>query len=153
MVYKKHGTYADNNFIYLVDLMFMYIKTISSQKIEINKLLPQLKIKDWGNVSPLQVIKNKNVSPNDYNRIVNADLRYPIIITKKYKVIDGMHRLAKAYLKENKYIRAYVIDSNTMKKFIISKKKGNDWKPSDWNYYESLTKKDIEKMYKDRFFS
>lgn len=64
-----------------------------------------------------------------------------------------MHRLAKAYLKENKYLRAYVIDSNTMKKFIISKKKGNDWKPSDWNYYESLTKKDIEKMYKDRFFS
>lgn len=151
MVYKKHGTYADNNFIYLVDLMFMYIKTISSEKIKINKLLPQLKIKDWGNVSPIQVVKNKSISPNDYNRIVNADLRYPIIITKKYKVIDGMHRLAKAYLRKKKYLRAYVIDTNTMKKFIISKKKGNAWKPSDWNYYESLTKKDIEKIYKDRF--
>ena len=45
MVNKKHGTYTDNNFIYLVDLMFMYIKTISSDKIKINKLLPQLKIK------------------------------------------------------------------------------------------------------------
>ncbi len=46
MVYKKHGTYADNNFIYLVDLMFMYIKTISSEKIKINKLLLKLKIKN-----------------------------------------------------------------------------------------------------------
>ena len=151
MVYKKYGTYADNNFIYLVDLMFMYIKTISSEKIKINKLLFQLKIKDWGNVSPLQVIKNNSISLKDYNRIINADLRYPIIITKNYKVIDGMHRLAKAYLKEKKYIRAYMIDTNTMKKFIISKKKGNSWKPSDWNYYESLTKKDIEKIYKNRF--
>jgi len=62
-----------------------------------------------------------------------------------------MHRLAKAYLRKKKYLRAYVIDTNTMKKFIISKKKGNAWKPSDWNYYESLTRKDIEKIYKDRF--
>ena len=33
--------------------------------------------------------------------------------------------------------------------FIISKKKGNSWKPSDWNYYESLTKKDIEKIHRN----
>ena len=38
-----------------------------------------------------------------------------------------------------------------MEKIIISKKKGNAWKPSDWNYYKSLTKKDIEKIYKERF--
>ena len=113
--------------------------------------MSQLKIKDWGNVSPLQVIKNKNISPTDYNRIIHADLRYPIIITEKYKVIDGMHRLAKAYLKDKKYIRAYIIDKQIMKKFIISKKKGKQWSPSNWDYYESLTKKDIEKLYKDRF--
>ena len=54
----KHGTYTDNKFIYSVDLMFLYIKTISSTKIIIKKLLPQLKINDWGDLSPyvLQLI-------------------------------------------------------------------------------------------------
>ena len=50
-MYKKHGTYTDDNFIYLVDLMFMYIKTITSTKINLENMLPQLKIKDWGLVN------------------------------------------------------------------------------------------------------
>lgn len=93
MFYKKHGTYTDKNFIYSVDLMFMYIKTISSKQMNINRLLPQLYIKDWGDVRPIEVIKDKNISINDYKRIINSDLRYPIIITKNNKVIDGVHRL------------------------------------------------------------
>jgi len=136
-MYKKHGTYTDDNFIYLVDLMFMYIKTITSTKIKLENMLPQLKIKDWGNFSPIEVIKNKSVSPEDYKRIIKADLRYPIII-------DGMHRLSKAFLLKKKYVRAYKIDDKTMEKFIISKRKGKEWDASDWNYYESLTKRDSD---------
>jgi len=150
-MYKKHGTYTDDNFIYLVDLMFMYIKTITSTKIKLENILPQLKIKDWGNFSPIEVIKNKSVSPEDYKRIIKADLRYPIIITNDYKIIDGMHRLSKAFLLKKKYVRAYKIDDKTMKKFIISKRKGKKWNKSDWNYYESLTKRDIDNLFKERF--
>jgi len=150
-MYKKHGTYTDDNFIYLVDLMFMYIKTITSTKIKLENMLPQLKIKDWGNFSPIEVIKNKSVSPEDYKRIIKADLRYPIIITNDYKIIDGMHRLSKAFLLKKKYVRAYKIDDKTMKKFIISKRKGKKWNKSDWNYYESLTKRDIDNLFKERF--
>jgi len=152
-MYKKHGTYTDDNFIYLVDLMFMYIKTITSTKIKLENILPQLKIKDWGNFSPIEVIKNKSVSPEDYKRIIKADLRYPIIITNDYKIIDGMHRLSKAVLLKKKYVRAYKIDDKTIEKFIISKRKGKEWTASDWNYYESLTKRDIDKLFKERFYS
>jgi len=152
-MYKKHGTYTDDNFIYLVDLMFMYIKTITSTKIKLENMLPQLKIKDWGNFSPIEVIKNKSVSPEDYKRIIKADLRYPIIITNDYKIIDGMHRLSKAFLLKKKYVRAYKIDDKTMDKFIISKRKGKKWNKSDWNYYESLTKRDIDNLFKERFYS
>lgn len=150
-MYKKHGTYTDDNFIYLVDLMFMYIKTITSTKIKLENMLPQLKIKDWGNFSPMEVIKNKSISPEDYKRIIKADLRYPIIITNDYKIIDGMHRLSKAFLLKKKYVRAYKIDDKTMDKFIISKRKGKEWTANDWNYYESLTKKEIDELFTQRF--
>lgn len=49
-MYIKHGTYTDNKFIYSVDLMFLYIKTITSNEIKIKKLLPQLKINVWGDL-------------------------------------------------------------------------------------------------------
>ena len=38
-----------------------------------------------------------------------------------------------------------------MKKFIIGEKKGKEQKDSDWNYYESLTTKDIKHLFRDRF--
>lgn len=148
---KKHGTYTDNNFIYSVDLMFMYAKTIKSKKIKVSDLIHKLKTKNWDNLSPLEVIKNKSLSSSNYERIRKANLRYPIIIDAKNNIIDGMHRLSKAYLLNKKYIRAYVFDKDVMKKFIIGKKKGKEWKASDWNYYEKLTQKDFDKLYKDRF--
>jgi hypothetical protein len=70
----KHGTYTNNNFIYSVDLMFFYVKTIKSKKINIKYLLPQLQIKNWNNLSPIQVIENSSLSPNDYKRIINIEL-------------------------------------------------------------------------------
>ena len=148
---KKAGTYTDNEHIYSVDLMFMYVKTITSIKINVQKLLPALKTLDWGDIRPMDVIKNKTVSLNDYNRIIKADLRFPIIITSNYGILDGMHRLAKAYLNKNKYIRAYVIDNDTLKKMIISTKTRKSWSPKDWDYYESLSSKDIQKLFNERF--
>lgn len=150
-MYVKHGTYTDNKYIYSVDLMFQYIKTITSNEIKIKKLLPQLKINDWGDLSPYEIILDKNKSMEHYNRIIKSDLRYPIIINEKYKIIDGMHRLAKAFLNNKTNIKAYIINNKIMKKCIIGAKKGKEWKDSDWNYYESLTKKDIQKLFIDRF--
>ena len=153
-------THSDNRYIYLVDLMFMYVnnKNIVSKKIKTSKLFPQLKHKCWGDpmkpneqLSPIQVIKNKDISIKDYERIKKADLRYPIMIDSRiddshnFNIIDGMHRLSKAYLQKKKYIRAYVFNKDIMKKFIVSKIS------EGWKYRDSLTKKNIEKIYNERF--
>jgi hypothetical protein len=42
--------------------------------------------------------------------IFNADLSYPIIVTKTGDVLDGAHRIAKAYLQGEQTITAVVID-------------------------------------------
>jgi len=42
--------------------------------------------------------------------IFSADLSYPIIMTKSGDVLDGAHRIAKAYLQGERTIAAVVID-------------------------------------------
>jgi len=133
----------------------MYINdgNIVSTKIKTTILFPQLKFKGWdNNISPLQVIKDKNVSIENYNQILQADLRYPIILDSNLKIIDGAHRLSKAYILNKKYIRAYIFDKDIMNKFKIREKKENcKWMKTDLNYYESLTVKDVEELYNKRF--
>jgi hypothetical protein len=42
--------------------------------------------------------------------IFGADLSYPIIMTKAGDVLDGAHRIAKAYLQGERTITAVVIE-------------------------------------------
>jgi len=42
--------------------------------------------------------------------IFNADINYPIIMTKSGDVLDGAHRIAKAYLQGVSVLRAVVLD-------------------------------------------
>jgi hypothetical protein len=48
--------------------------------------------------------------------ILNADLTYPIIATRSGEVLDGAHRIAKAYLQGLTHVAAVVIE---------------DWPPPD----------------------
>lgn len=56
-------------------------------------------------ISPNDVLKNKKYK-NHYDRIMNADLDYPILVSKNNdRNFDGLHRYAKAiYLKKKTYI-------------------------------------------------
>lgn len=64
-------------------------------------------------ISPRMVLENPNISPDDSNRIRDANLEYPILVyqfdTRVYDVIDGLHRLAKVFRQNQSYIKARVI--------------------------------------------
>lgn len=66
---------------------------------------------DW-NLTPWEVIRKEEGTLVHQKRTEEADLSYPIIITE-YKsrlvILDGVHRLAKAYMKGAKTMRAKVI--------------------------------------------
>jgi hypothetical protein len=77
----------------------------------------------------MDVLKNKKKHAYDYKRILSSDLSYPIILlfSKKHDalIVDGMHRLAKLYLENGKYIQFYMFDDELMEKFLIDK--NADW--------------------------
>lgn len=146
-------TYSDNNYIYSVDMMFAYLhfNKVKSIKYKIDEnILKNLDYSGWGDpiknikYSPKQVLNNPSKFPEDYDRIQNADLKYPIIITGDGNIIDGVHRLTKSVLLEKKYINAYVFDNKLMKEFIIAKH-------NDWNKVDNLKTYQFIILYVERF--
>jgi len=89
--------------------------------------------KDTGKYSAIDVLENKDKYKKDYEMIKESKLNYPIIIYKS-KVIDGIHRLAKAYMKGIKKIKAIKLNDQIMKTFILDKK-GNYQKALSHNIH------------------
>jgi hypothetical protein len=71
---------------------------------------------DW-NLTPWEVIKNPKLHPNHFNKIKEADLSYPIEIVdhnNRWLILDGLHRLAKAYIENHQTISVRKVDSLTL---------------------------------------
>lgn len=74
----------------------------------------------WKLVEPLPVIKilvydiyqtvkrhiEEEYIAEDWKRVAHADLSYPIIVNDLHGVVDGVHRIAKAYQLNKRYINA-----------------------------------------------
>lgn len=119
--------YSTGKNIYSVDMMMAYVNQFKPKpvKLKVSDLSNNLEYECWGNgstirYSPLDVIKKPKKYKDESRRIKKADLSYPIMIYGKF-VIDGVHRLTKAYMKEIPTIKAYKFDSKLMKKFLINK--------------------------------
>lgn len=145
-------TYSDNKYIYSVDMMFTYIyfNKPKYEKLKVEDLLYQLEYQGWGDpiknikYSAIDVINNKENYMDEYKRILNANLNFPIIVSYDGNIIDGIHRLSKAYLNNIKYIKAYIFDKKLMKKFIIGKS-------GDWGKVDELKVYHFIILYVERF--
>ncbi len=74
----------------------------------------------WRLVEPLPVIKilvydiyqtvkrhiEEEYIAEDWKRVAHADLSYPIIVNDLHGVVDGVHRIAKSYQLNKRYINA-----------------------------------------------
>lgn len=120
MIYIQ--TYNDNSYIYSVDMMHAYINIYnpSYTKVRVSDYQHILKMNVWGTLSqkysPISaIIKHKS---SEINRINKSNLKYPIIVWRNY-IIDGVHRLTKAYNNGKSHINAYIFDDKLMKKFRV----------------------------------
>jgi disulfide oxidoreductase YuzD len=142
-------TYSDGDKIYLVDLMIAYVNIVDypSTNVETDDYLRQLNSKCWRRCgkkySPIDVLKNPLNHDHDMDKIKNAELKYPIIIHND-NIIDGMHRLSKAYLQRKTHLKAYIFSDALMKKFLVSNK-------GDYTKLEGLEVHHFIEMFNDRF--
>jgi len=81
------------------------------------------KIKQNETVTPKQIINRTKYSEYHSNRINKANLSYPIIVildeNKNLDVLDGLHRLSKAYMKGIKKIKAQYVTMDILNKAKI----------------------------------
>jgi len=144
----KIQTFSDNKKIYSVDMIFAYINIFKPKYVKVNvqNYLSTLEYNGWGNkkhsFSPKNVIDNPKKYKDDYNRILNANLKYPIVIAND-NIVDGVHRLTKAYLENKKQIKAYIFNGELLEKFLVDKNK--NWEKVDklntWDFIELFYKK------------
>ncbi len=138
---------------YSVDLLFLYLKDhyVPVILFPVKKLLPELSSKSWSEgikFGPFDVIENEKKFKKDYKRILKADLRYPILYwhPKKMKhgfIVDGLHRLSKAYfIRHDKYIKVRELTDDIMKFAQITEKE----KPKNRMEIRKLYKERLEKL-------
>lgn len=74
---------------------------------------------DW-NLTPREVINKIPDSSTHRQRIVEADLQFPILLTEKnnkWLIIDGAHRLVKAFEAGQKTIKAKIFTTEQINQF------------------------------------
>jgi len=68
---------------------------------------------DWNGLSGLQAIEMK--SGSHYQRIIDADLSYPIHISESMDILDGCHRFAKnKFIAGNSTINAIIVPDHVL---------------------------------------
>ena len=64
------------------------------------------------NLAPREVINNPEKYKEEYERTMKADLKYPIDIIEnkgRWLILDGLHRLMKAYILNMKTVKVRII--------------------------------------------
>ncbi len=144
-------TFSNNKKIYSVDMIFAYINIFKPKYVKVNvqNYLSTLEYNGWGNpkikefFSPKNVIDNPKKYKEDYKRIMNSNLKFPIVIANN-NIVDGVHRLTKAYLQKKKEIKAYIFDGELLEKFLIDKNK-------NWDKVDKLNTYDYIELFFKRF--
>lgn len=107
-----------------VDMIIAYnnLHKVPMQKISTPNI--DLSFKGWeddkgDSYSPNDVLKNPSKYPDDYDRIVNANMKYPILLTETF-IIDGVHRITHAIINGMKTIRAIIVPKHIIKLVSIT---------------------------------
>jgi hypothetical protein len=119
-------TFETDGKCYSVDMMIAYINIYKPKEktIEIKKFNNIMESKIWGRhpnkYSPNEVIKNPKKYKCDYDRIHNANNKYPIILTNNL-IVDGKHRIIHCIINNIETIKFIQFTQRDLNKFLLKK--------------------------------
>lgn len=113
------NVYCDGKRMYNVERLWSLVKRRKPRRIKTDKLDYVLDSRVWY-TTPKNIIKKK--VGQHWNRIIDAELKYPLLVDEEYYIIDGCHRWCKAHLNGQKTIRVHVIKKKDLKRVRM---KGN----------------------------
>lgn len=108
---------------YKVKKLWSAVRKNKVIQIPIKEIINHLEKNVWSyqiegrmDFKPIDVIENPMINKYHYNRILMADLSYPIIVIKNegIDILDGLHRLAKAYLEKKDSLPATFITESQL---------------------------------------
>ena len=126
--WTQHQVYDDGKCVYDVAIIERLVKANRVEKIKIKDLVDQLYDKSvWAEgdreLSPIMVLTNPtfdHTTIKHMSRIRTSDLDRPIIIRfKTGRVIDGYHRLAKAFMSGQSSIKSLYAQEEQLRKAIF----------------------------------
>ncbi len=123
--------------IYSVRELWRLTKNNKVYSVPISEFISDLSTKSWSyqseeapDFAPMDIIKNPNLSSTHYSRILNSDVRFPILVYKhavsdQKKILDGLHRLAKQYITYKNtdkmtYVNVKYVTQNQLQKSEVS---------------------------------
>lgn len=126
------GYYEDGELVKLdIYKLWFLTENTKSVKFEVGDVLNQIidekymekgklkKFKIWGKVS----LSNIRKHPKHMTRLKMADIKLPILMTTEGgqpQLIDGWHRLMKAYIMKEKYIPVKIINKKILDKALVN---------------------------------
>lgn len=96
MDFNQHF-FSDGKHEWLVPDLWEAAKDLPVKEIKVDDLVP------WASDADVPQTLFERVA--EIRRVLNADLKHPIILTPDGWIADGMHRLTKALLKEHKTVK------------------------------------------------
>lgn len=73
------------------------------------------------NLTPREVMTHSDQHPEEHKRTLESDMKFPIDIMEnkgRWLILDGLHRLMKAYLQGQKMVRVRIVPREMIPKII-----------------------------------
>ena len=118
------NTYSDFTGTYCVDSIFGWVNTNCSKWVDlkVKEFLPYVQLDTWGESSDSITSNLQHFMEDDSTkeRVLRADLSYPIVVTNDNKIIDGIHRVFKAIYEGRETISSIFINQSVLNTFKIN---------------------------------